>query len=690
MPVAAADFDTSLVSPMTRDWAVTAMTVGQFKGDGHPDAAVAGNVGSSIRVMLGNGDGTFRFGANYAVFASPIDLTNADLRGMGKLDLVVATGSSVVVLLGNGDGTFQAAQAVVGSLNNARRVLTADLRGNGRTDILVVSSSGISVLLGNGDGTFQAPITTALTAPYGVVVGDLSGSGHPDLIYGTSIGFEVRAGMGDGTFGTGIGYTGGTTQFDLVLAPLHGGSALDLAAINMSPNQVTVFTGNGDRTFQAPGTSYAIGTFGNLSKIAAADLRGAGVLDLVVTGSDVHVLAGRGDGTFLPPNHYPVADWLNGLAITDLRGTGVNDIVLGRLFGRNIAVLLGAGDGTFPTMRVAHAHNQPVGIAAGDFGTGHLSLAVQNARSNDLSIVLGNGDGTFQAPVNYPWPAPPPGSTSGRTLVVGDFRNNGILDIAALSGSGLAIFRGNGDGSFELASSRPFTGATTMAIAMADLRGTSRLDLLLVTLGTNRLEVLLNNGDGTFADPVPYNLPGPGASVVAADFRGIGIMDVAVTSIRSVLVLRGNGDGTFGRMDTYPGAGLPFALVAGPLRQPGLVDLAYTSLNVQDTNTGTVEILLNDGAGGFTVGPSYEVGGYPQDIVAVDLDGCGRLDLITADATSGAVSVLKSLGGGSFAPARHYGAGIQALSLVVGDFSEDGRLDIATASGDDVDLLMGI
>jgi hypothetical protein len=103
-----------------------------------------------------------------------------------------------------------------------------------------------------------------------------------------------------------------------------------------------------------------------------------------------------------------------------------------------------------------------------------------------------------------------------------------------------------------------------------------------------------------------------------------------------------------------------------------------------------VEILLNDGAGGFTVGPSYEVGGYPQDIVAVDLDGCGRLDLITADATSGAVSVLKSLGGGSFAPARHYGAGIQALSLVVGDFSEDGRLDIATASGDDVDLLMGI
>jgi hypothetical protein len=473
------------------------------------------------------------------------------------------------------------------------------------------------------------------------------------------------------------------------LAPLHGGNVLDLAAINTSPNRVTVYSGNGDRTFQTPGMSFAVESAGSLIRLVTADLRAIGVLDIVVTGTDVHVLAGRGDGSFLAERIYPVRDTLTGLAVADLRGIGVPDIVVGRLFGRNLAVLLGAGDGTFPTMQVVHAHTQPVAVAAGDFGTGHLSLAVQNSGSSDLSILRGNGDGTFQAPVNYPWPAPPPGSATGRTLVVGDFRNNGVLDIAALTGSSLAIFRGNGDGSFERVSSRS-VGTNTMALATADLRGTNRLDLLVVSLGNNRLDVLLNNGDGTFAEPVTYTLPSAPGSVVAGDFRGIGIMDVAVTTNRAVLVLRGNRDGTLGRVDTYPGAGYPFVLVAAPLRQPGLVDLAYTSLNTQDANSGTVEILLNDGTGAFTAGPGYAVGGFPQDIVAVDLDGCGRLDLITADATSGAVSVLKSLGGGSFAPARHYGAGTQAFSLVVGDFNEDGRLDITTVSGDDIALLIGI
>jgi hypothetical protein len=415
------------------------------------------------------------------------------------------------------------------------------------------------------------------------------------------------------------------------------------------------------------------------------------VLDIVVTGTDVHVLAGRGDGSFLAERIYPVRDTLTGLAVADLRGIGVPDIVVGRHFGRDIATLLGAGDGTFPMMRLVHAHTQPVAVAAGDFGTGHLSLAVQNAGSNDLSIVLGNGDGMFQQPVNYPWSAPPSGSASGRTLVVGDFRNSGILDIAALSDSGLAVFRGNGTGTFERVSTH-FLGGSTSAIGMADLRGFNRLDLLVVTRFSNRLLVLLNNGDGTFAEPVAYGLPGNPWSLAAADFRGDGIVDVAVSDLtnHNVLILRGNGDGTFGRTDTYPAAGLPFVLAAGQLRPGGPIDLAYTTLNVQDANSGTVEILLNDGTGSFTAGPSYAVGGYPQDIAAVDLDGCGRLDLVTAGVTTGAVSILKNLGGGSFAPARHFGAGIPTTSLVVGDFNDNGRLDIATASGDDVDLLVGI
>jgi hypothetical protein len=689
VPVAAADFDTSLVSPMPRDWAVTAMTVGQFKADGHPDAAVAGNVASSIRVMLGNGDGTFRFGANYTVPGGPSDLTNADLRGIGKRDLVVSSGTSVSVLLGNGDGTFQAYQVVAGTLNNPRRVLTADLRGNGRTDILVVTFSGISVLLSNGDGTFQAPITTAVSAGYGVTVGDLRGNGHPDLVYGTTTGFEMRAGNGDGTFGAPTTYSVGALQISMVLAPLHGGGVLDLATVNQSPNRVTTFRGNGDGTFQTPGTTYPVESDGYLTTITAADLRGIGTLDLVATSTNAHVLIGRGDGTFMAVRTYPVRDRLNGLAVADLRGAGVQDIVVGRLFGRDIATLLGTGDGTFPTMRLIQAHTRPIAVAAGDFGTSHLSLAVQNRGSNDLSILLGNGDGTFQATVNYPLVYSD--GAFGRLLAVGDFRNIGILDIAALRSGGVSFFRGNGDGTFSPQYGPPL-GGTPTSIAMVDLRGLNRLDLLVTTVNRERLYVLLNNGDGTFAQPAEYTLPGQSYSVAAGDFRRNGIVDVAVgiATNRTVVVYRGNGDGTLGSTITYPAPAAPFAIVAAPLRQAGLVDLAYAAQPASDPNSATVELLLNDGSGSFTAGGSYAIGGYPADLAAVDLDGSGRLDIVSAGATTGAVSVLMNQGGGIFAPARHFGAGLQPWSLVVGDFREDGRLDIVTASDEEVDLLLGI
>jgi hypothetical protein len=227
---------------------------------------------------------------------------------------------------------------------------------------------------------------------------------------------------------------------------------------------------------------------------------------------------------------------------------------------------------------------------------------------------------------------------------------------------------------------------------MADLRGLNRLDLLVTTVNREKLYVLLNNGDGTFAEPAEYTLPGYSYSVAAGDFRGNGIVDVAVgvATNQTVVVYRGNGDGTLGSTVAYPAPAAPFAMLAAPLKRAGRIDLAYAAQPSSDPNSATLELLLNDGSGSFTAGGSYAIGGFPTQLAAIDLDGSGRLDLLSAGLTSGAVSVLMNQGGGSFAPARHYGAGLQPWSLVVGDFNEDGILDIVTASDEEVDLLVGI
>jgi hypothetical protein len=169
------------------------VTVGDFNGDGVQDIAVANYLaGDKVSVLLGNGDGTFRPPMSFYAGKSPEGLSTADLNSDGTLDLVSAnygsggTGSSVSVLLGNGDGSFQTAvEYDVG--NKADAVAVGDWNGDGIPDIAVGNDGGISntvhTLLGNGDGTFQtADSYDAGKSPHALAVADFNGDGSPDLV----------------------------------------------------------------------------------------------------------------------------------------------------------------------------------------------------------------------------------------------------------------------------------------------------------------------------------------------------------------------------------------------------------------------------------------------------------------------------------------------------------------------------
>src|ERR1700685_1712918 len=81
--------------------------------------------GSTVSILLGNGDGTFQPHVDYATGNHPSSIAAADFRGDGKLDLAITStqGDGVVVLLGNGDGTFQ---APVGYAASSPQTVTAD------------------------------------------------------------------------------------------------------------------------------------------------------------------------------------------------------------------------------------------------------------------------------------------------------------------------------------------------------------------------------------------------------------------------------------------------------------------------------------------------------------------------------------------------------------------------------------
>ncbi len=353
------------------------VAIADLNGDGIPDLVVA-NVNQNgnsdlgeVAVLLGNGDGTFQPAVAYSTGAyRALSVAVGDLNGDGIPDLVVSNEclnlqgptcaehlGAVSVLLGNGDGTFQPA-ATYGIEDYAYTVALADLRGIGVLDVIVVDINPVGyecaagVLLGNGDGTFQ-PVVDYNSGGFGcqsAAVADLNGDGIPDIVATNACQSEscqgdssvgVLLGNGDGTFQPVVTYDSGSPDSDWVAAgDLRGNGIVDLVvASGIGFDAVGVLLGNGNGTFQTPVTYVLNGTEGG--KVAIGDVNGDGIPDLAVTdecpklkdgactGSKVIVLLGNGDGTFQPEILYGSGGFgLSDIAIGDVNGDGRPDLVV--------------------------------------------------------------------------------------------------------------------------------------------------------------------------------------------------------------------------------------------------------------------------------------------------------------------------------------------------------------------------
>jgi len=181
---------------MTAPYPTQVLGVGDFNGDGNLDVVTAGQFGGTnlMGVLLGNGDGTFRTGASYAVYNGPQSIAVADFNGDHILDVAVAEpeGQAISIFLGNGDGTFRAA-ATVGAYFPAF-VVSADFNGDGIPDLAVLTgfnTSYVSLFLGNGDGTFQPEVNFPAAQAAAIATGDFNGDHQIDLALGNYLGNSV-------------------------------------------------------------------------------------------------------------------------------------------------------------------------------------------------------------------------------------------------------------------------------------------------------------------------------------------------------------------------------------------------------------------------------------------------------------------------------------------------------------------
>jgi hypothetical protein len=313
----------------------------------------------------------------------------------------------------------------------------------------------------------------------------------------------------------------------------------------------------------------------------------------------------------------------------------------------------------------------PQDVATADFNRdGKADLAVATG-NNTVSVLLGAGNGTFPTHVQYPAPGHP------SAIITGDFNGDGKTDLATVDPyqSEISILLGNGDGTFQ-PHQEYLTGTQPIALATADVNADGKLDIVVVDVKDNKVAVLIGNGDGTFKGHVDYATGMGPSGVTIGDFNGDGKLDLVVANNTDVTaaILLGNGDGTFQGPVAFPTAIGANSVVAGDFNLDGKLDVAVGTSNKQ------VSILLGNGNGTFQNHKEYAIGANAVIVAAADLNSDGKLDLISTNFNDNTVSTLTGNGDGTFKGQSVFPTNAGPSGVAIGDFNGNGKLDIAVAA----------
>jgi hypothetical protein len=315
-------------------------------------------------------------------------------------------------------------------------------------------------------------------------------------------------------------------------------------------------------------------------------------------------------------------------------------------------------------------------VVVGDFNNdGKLDVAW--ATEGTLNVSLGNGNGTFQPPI----------TTSGfenPQLVTGDFNGDGNLDIVAAASDGFWVLLGNGDGTFTTSfTADPFDGGND-GIAVADFNQDGCLDILAGgwQLDEAFFRIYTGNCDGTFTGSLEYQtgvLGEQGSGVTPGDpaigdYNKDGHLDLAVggypnSAFGEIEIFLGGRGGYFSQSNTL--AVYSVNVTTADVDKDGKLDLI--------TDSGCV--LLGNGNGTFQPCIALPAGGEIDGIG--DFTGNHRLDVASneADVPPG-VAINLGAGNGTFPSVVTFtGPTAGHAPGAIGDFNNDGKLDVVTPTG---------
>ncbi len=314
---------------------------------------------------------------------------------------------------------------------------------------------------------------------------------------------------------------------------------------------------------------------------------------------------------------------------------------------------------TFSTARLPVGNGPTCVLPADLYGNGHVDLVTANfgyaplgcigsyveSAGSNLTAWINNGQGIF---------------TSKSTIEIG--------------GAGLA----------------PYLQPEPEYVTAADLNGDGKTEMIEVNFYYNTILIITNNGEGGFA--FTHSVIGGGRGpvfITVADVNGDGKPDIITVNNfdSTVTVITNAGNFIFSNSATLSTPSGPAWVAVGDFNGDGNPDLVCANYgSCGDGNTLTV--FNGDGKGGFTTGATLNVGLGPACVVAADLTGNSRLDLISANQIGNSLSVLTNDGLGNFALKATIPISTP-FSIVATNLAGPNFMDIACVNGNGSSISTG-
>jgi hypothetical protein len=576
----------------------------------------------------------------------------------------------------------------------------------------------------------ELPGTGVDDYPTQVTFSDLNGDGRPDIIaaltgYGgggldvilsTPTGYATGQSIGAGAFAVGVGNFSGDGKDDVAAVTTEG---------------VQIYRNDGGGNFTAPDLPIVF-SYKYVRAAAFADLNHDGIPDLVViiqpltpdgAANDeplsVWTLMADGHGGFAPttPAPIPIAgsdmSIPTSMTLADVDGDGNPGVVLGSNSVGEIRIAINDGTGTMrPPAQPLPFLGQPVntlsaygypGVAYqvfADFNnSGHPGfVTISPGEPGAVDVYVGQSDGAFKHTDSLPIPGEWGLQDAPTWVKVGDLNNDGIPDILFGDGARMAVYLGNGDGTFRQAPTFLYPASATYGsihnVTLADVNNDGNLDVV-TDLGAD-FGIFFGDGKGDLSfnanTLVPISLYQPGqanpAVPVLDDFNRDGRLDLLVpTNSNGTLAdYLGNGNGTFSSGPIiYSGANPSVTqTLVGDLNGDGIPDIV--NIPYSDAKLGsygidqsiTAQVFLGNGDGSFRTAPDLDltigangpngVGIGPVNVVLGDFNGDGKLDLASSffNPQFGAdqVAVYSGDGTGHFSAPQFVTVGLGPFTLV--------------------------